>query len=97
MARIREIEKETKHDMIAFCTAVTEGMEGALSQYFHYGVTSSDIIDTAQTLIIKRSLNHILPRFREFLASLLAQAQNLKGVVCMGRSHGMGAEPMNFG
>ena len=97
VARIREIEGQTFHDMIAFCSAVTEGIEDSVSKYFHYGVTSSDIIDTAQTLMVKRSLDCILPRFREFLASILAKAQAFKGVITMGRSHGMWAEPTSFG
>ena len=54
--RIKEIEKETRHDVIAFCTSITEQFENEKSRFFHYGVTSSDIIDTATNLQIKESL-----------------------------------------
>ena len=95
--RIKEIEETVKHDVIAFCTSITENMEPEISKYFHFGVTSSDIIDTAQTLMIKRSLDQIFPVFKELLKSLLNKSLEMKDVLCMGRSHGMFAEPMSFG
>lgn len=95
--RIKEIEKTTKHDVIAFCTSITENLPEDISKYFHFGCTSSDIIDTATNLQIKRSLMLILSKYEELLSSLAKRAKETKGLVCMGRSHGMNAEPMSFG
>lgn len=96
-ARIDEIETVTKHDVIAFCTSITENLSAELGKYFHYGVTSSDIIDTALTLQIKASLEVILPSYQELLRTLFDRAHEMKDIVTMGRSHGMYAEPMSFG
>jgi len=95
--RIDEIEAVTKHDVIAFCTSITENLSAEKGKYFHFGVTSSDIIDTALTLQIKASLEVIIPAYQELLRSLFDRAHELKDVVTMGRSHGMFAEPMSFG
>ncbi|MFZ8933601.1 MAG: lyase family protein, partial [Bacteriovoracaceae bacterium] len=95
--RIAEIEKVTKHDIISFCTSITENLDPQIGKYFHFGVTSSDIIDTALTLQIKQSLEVILPSFKELLHTLNDRAQEVKNLMCMGRSHGMFAEPMSFG
>ncbi len=95
--RIREIEKETKHDVIAFCTSITEKLPADISKFFHFGCTSSDIIDTATTLQIKKSLELIKTQLRKLLEATYSQAENTKHLICMGRSHGMNAEPMSFG
>lgn len=95
--RIKEIEKTTKHDVIAFCTSITENLPEEISKYFHFGCTSSDIIDTATNLQIKRSLKLILGKYKELLETLAKRANETKSLVCMGRSHGMNAEPMSFG
>lgn len=95
--RINEIEKTTKHDIIAFCTSITENLPNEISKYFHFGCTSSDIIDTATTLQIKKSVELIQKQLKKLLAALLQQAENSKHTICMGRSHGMNAEPMSFG
>ncbi len=95
--RINEIEATTRHDVIAFCTSITEKLDAETGKYFHFGVTSSDIIDSATTIQIKRSLEAILPYFKELLAQLHERAIEMKDVVTMGRSHGMYAEPMSFG
>lgn len=95
--RIAEIEKETRHDVIAFCTSITENLEPEVAKYFHYGVTSSDIIDSAMNLQIKRSLNPILKIYKELLKNFHDRAQEMKSVLTLGRSHGMFAEPMSFG
>lgn len=95
--RISEIEAVTKHDVIAFCTSITENVPQDIGKYFHYGCTSSDIIDTATNLQIKRSLHLILGQVEKLKAALLSKAQETKDLICMGRSHGMNAEPMSFG
>ncbi len=95
--RVSEIEKQTRHDVIAFCTSITENINPKVSQYFHFGVTSSDIIDSATTLQIKRSLEKIFPIFQNLLHTLKIRAEEMKKVICLGRSHGMFAEPMSFG
>lgn len=95
--RIQEIEKETRHDIIAFCTSITEKLNPEVGKFFHYGVTSSDIIDSALTLQIKRSLDLIITAFDELLESLMKRAQESKHVITIGRSHGMFAEPLSFG
>ncbi|MBT3586138.1 MAG: adenylosuccinate lyase [Halobacteriovoraceae bacterium] len=95
--RIEEIEAITRHDVIAFCSSITENLDPEVGKYFHFGVTSSDIIDTALTLQIKESLELILPQFKELLVSLKARAVEMKDVMAMGRSHGMYAEPLSFG
>jgi len=95
--RIKEIEKTTKHDVIAFCTSITENLPPEISKYFHFGCTSSDIIDTATTLQIKKSVELIQKQLKKLAQALLSQAENNKYIVCMGRSHGMNAEPMSFG
>lgn len=95
--RIKELEKTTKHDVIAFCTSITENLPKDISKYFHFGCTSSDIIDTATTLQIKRSLELILKQAKKLQEALMLKAENTKHIVCMGRSHGMNAEPLSFG
>jgi adenylosuccinate lyase len=95
--RIDEIELETKHDIIAFCTSITEKLPPEIGKYFHYGVTSSDIIDTALTLQIRDSLDIVLPAFKDLLDTLKKRAEETKDIITIGRSHGMFAEPMSFG
>ena len=95
--RIKEIEAQTKHDVIAFCTSITENFSNDISKFFHFGCTSSDIIDTATNLQIKKSLSLILPLYEGLLEELKAKATEYKYTPCMGRSHGMNAEPMSFG
>ena len=63
--RINEIEQKTRHDVIAFCTSITENLDAETGKYFHFGVTSSDIIDSATVLQIKKSLDVILPAYEE--------------------------------
>lgn len=95
--RIAEIEKTTRHDVISFCTSITENLPRDISKYFHFGCTSSDIIDTAVTLQIKKSAQLVLKQLKKLTASLLSKAEESKHIICMGRSHGMNAEPMSFG
>lgn len=95
--RILEIEKTTRHDVIAFCTSITEQVPIEIGKYFHYGVTSSDIIDSSLTLQIKASLDLVFKYYDQFLTSLRHKAITTKNVMCLGRSHGIFAEPMSFG
>ena len=95
--RISEIETVTKHDVIAFCTSITENLPSEIGKYFHFGCTSSDIIDTATTLQIKKSVGLILKQLNKLLDNLQRKADETKYIICMGRSHGMNAEPMSFG
>lgn len=95
--RIKEIESITQHDVIAFCTSITENLSAEDAKWFHYGCTSSDIIDTALSLQIKASLELILKDYQESLKLLKAKADQYKNLLAIGRSHGMYAEPMSFG
>ncbi|MCK5072591.1 MAG: adenylosuccinate lyase [Bacteriovoracaceae bacterium] len=94
--RIDEIEKITKHDIIAFCTSITENVPPETGKYFHFGVTSSDIIDTTMMLQIKQSLKVILPRYRILLHTMMDLCNKTRDIISMGRSHGMFAEPVSF-
>ena len=96
IARIDEIEKTTKHDVIAFLTSVSESL-GDESRFVHYGMTSSDCIDTAVALQIKESLELILADIDEFLVALKERAMEHKNTLMVGRSHGIHGEPITFG
>ena len=96
IARIDEIEKTTKHDVIAFLTSVSESL-GDESRFVHYGMTSSDCIDTAAALQIKESLELILADTSEFLKALKERAMEHKNTLMVGRSHGIHGEPITFG
>ena len=96
IARIDEIEKTTKHDVIAFLTSVSESL-GDESRFVHYGMTSSDCIDTAVALQIKESLELILADISEFLTALKERAMEHKNTLMVGRSHGIHGEPITFG
>ncbi|MDY3668726.1 MAG: adenylosuccinate lyase [Campylobacter sp.] len=96
IARIDEIEKTTKHDVIAFLTSVSESL-GDESRFVHYGMTSSDCIDTAAALQIKESLELILTGIDEFLRALKERAMEHKNTLMVGRSHGIHGEPITFG
>lgn len=96
-SRIEEIEQTTRHDVIAFCTSITEQVPADIGKYFHYGVTSSDVIDSALTLQIKASLDEVMKSYDQFLEALKARAVETKMLMTLGRSHGMYAEPMSFG
>ena len=96
IARIDEIEKTTKHDVIAFLTSVSESLGGE-SRFVHYGMTSSDCIDTAAALQIKESLELILTDIDEFLQALKERAMEHKNTLMVGRSHGIHGEPITFG
>ncbi len=94
--RIAEIEKEVRHDVIAFLTNVNENV-GENSRYIHMGLTSSDVIDTALALQMKDSGKIILKDLDEIICTVREKAKEHKNTVCIGRSHGIHAEPMTFG
>ena len=94
--RIKEIEAVTHHDIIAFLTNVAEYV-GDDSKYVHKGLTSSDVKDTAICLMMKKSADIILSDLKKFRAVLLRRAAEFKHTPCIGRTHGIHAEPMTFG
>ena len=94
--RIDEIEREVHHDVIAFLTNVNENV-GENSRYIHMGMTSSDVIDTALALQMKDAGKIILKDLEILLATLKEKAKEHKDTICIGRSHGIHAEPMTFG
>ncbi len=95
--RIMEIEETTKHDVIAFCSSITEQLPPELGKYFHFGVTSSDIIDTALGLQIKDSLKIQLEHLKSVLETLKDISERDINIPILGRSHGMFAEPLALG
>lgn len=94
--RIDEIEKTTKHDVIAFLTSVSESL-GEESRFMHYAMTSSDCIDTAVALQIKESLELILEDISLLLETIKKRAMEHKNTLMVGRSHGIHGEPITFG
>ncbi|MBQ3641582.1 adenylosuccinate lyase [bacterium] len=94
--RIDEIEREVRHDVIAFLTNVNENV-GDDSRYIHMGMTSSDVIDTALALQMKDAGKIILKDIDEIISVIRDKAKEHKQTVCIGRSHGVHAEPMTFG
>jgi adenylosuccinate lyase len=94
--RILEIEKETKHDVIAFLTNVAEYV-GPDSRFIHLGLTSSDILDTSFALLLKEAMTIIIGGAREFIEVIKEKALEHKYTVMIGRSHGIHAEPITFG
>lgn len=96
VSRIDEIEQEVHHDVIAFLTNVNENV-GENSRYIHMGMTSSDVIDTALALQMRAAGNIILKDIDNLLNTIRQKAKEHKETVCIGRSHGVHAEPMTFG
>ncbi|EAH6296749.1 adenylosuccinate lyase, partial [Campylobacter coli] len=96
IARIDEIEKTTKHDVIAFLTSVSESL-GEESRFVHYAMTSSDCIDTAVALQMKESLDLILEDVSLLLEVIKKRALEHKNTLMVGRSHGIHGEPITFG
>ena len=94
--RIDEIEKTIKHDVIAFLTSVAEFI-GPESRFVHKGLTSSDVVDTALSLLMKEAADIIIEDINKLMEVVKAQAFKYKEVPCIGRSHGVHAEPMTFG
>ena len=101
IARIDEIERETRHDVIAFTTAVAEKMAAAgaadASRWLHFGLTSNDVVDTAQALMLKQASKILIQGARELAEILKRRAYEFKNTVQIGRTHGIHAEPITFG
>jgi adenylosuccinate lyase len=99
--RIHAIEREVRHDVIAFTTAVAEAMAaagaGEASRWLHYGLTSNDVVDTAQALLVKQASELILAESDRLLAALERRAFEFKDTPQIGRTHGIQAEPITFG
>ena len=100
-ARVLEIESEVKHDVIAFTTAVAESLKAqgleAESRWLHYGLTSNDIVDTAQALQIKEASKLLTDGIAGLIAVLKRRAIEFKHTPTIGRTHGIHAEPTTFG
>ena len=94
--RINEIEKEIKHDVLAFLTNLAENV-GPEARFIHQGMTSSDVIDTCLNIQLKQSGEILLSGLDNLLKSLKIRAIEHKNTICMGRSHGIHAEPTTFG
>ena len=94
--RIREIEKEVKHDVVAFTTSVAERV-GPSARYLHYGLTSYDVVDTALALMVRDASELIEKGLRGLGKVLRKRAFEFKDTVMVGRTHGIHAEPMTFG
>jgi len=94
--RIDEVEKVVKHDVIAFLTSVNEKV-GQDGRFIHLGLTSYDVVDTALSLLMKESLTNIRKRLLELKRVLAKQALKYKKTPCIGRTHGIHAEPVTFG
>ena len=99
--RIQAIEAEVRHDVIAFTTCVAESMRDAgcaeASRWLHYGLTSNDVVDTAQALQLKESAALLLTQLDELIEVLRQRAWEFKDAVAIGRTHGVHAEPITFG
>ena len=94
--RILQIEGKVKHDIIAFLTSITEKV-GKEAKYLHKGMTSSDVLDTCFNLQLKQSGEILLKNIEQLLQSIKKQALKHKFTICIGRSHGIHAEPITFG
>ncbi len=99
--RIHAIEREVKHDVIAFTTAVAEKMAAAgaadASRWFHYGLTSNDVVDTAQALVLKQASSLLIAEAQALAEVLKRRAFEFKHTPQIGRTHGVHAEPITFG
>ena len=95
--RIHEIEEETNHDVIAFVSTVAETVNSPVSRHFHFGLTSSDVLDTAGALQLKRALGLVESEARDLALLLCEMALEHRQTVMVGRTHGVHAEPTVLG
>ena len=96
VARILEIEKKVKHDVIAFTTNVAQNI-GREGRYLHYGLTSNDVVDTAQALQVREASELLLAGLARLRQALKKRAFEFKHAPMVGRTHGIHAEPVTFG
>ncbi|MDR0828650.1 MAG: adenylosuccinate lyase [Prevotellaceae bacterium] len=94
--RIYEIEQQTRHDIVAFTRAVSESL-GEEKKWVHYGLTSTDVVDTANGYLIKQANEILLADLERFIEILKNQAQRFKNTPCIGRTHGIHADITSFG
>ena len=94
--RIKEIEEVTQHDVIAFVSSVAETI-GESGRYVHFGLTSSDVIDTASSLLLGESMDIVIAALEKLHGTVGAQAWKYRKTPCAGRTHGIHAEPTSFG
>ena len=94
--RIHQIESKVKHDVIAFLTSITEQV-GFKAKFLHQGMTSSDVLDTCYNIQLVQSGNILLKDIEGILSVLKSKAKKYKNTICIGRSHGIHAEPITFG
>src|SRR5215210_8106992 len=94
--RINEIEKTTNHDVIAFTTNLAENI-GEAARFVHYGLTSSDVVDTANALLLRDASNLLLAKVEVLMEVLQRRAFEFKNTPQIGRTHGIHAEPTSFG
>ncbi len=96
LERIREIEEQTRHDVVAFTRAVSESL-GAERKWVHYGLTSTDVVDTANACLLKQANSILLKDMEDFLDTLRRRALEFKDTPCIGRTHGIHADITSFG
>ncbi len=96
VSRIHEIEESTRHDVVAFTRAVSETL-GDEKKWVHYGLTSSDVVDTAWSVRLKRANKLLLDGIDRLIDVLGNRAKEHKSTLMMGRTHGVHAEPITFG
>jgi len=96
IGRIEEIEQTTQHDVIAFTTAVAEKV-GPAARWLHFGLTSSDVVDTAQALQMREACDLILKDISDLAEAVRVRAEEHRRTPMIGRTHGVHAEPMTFG
>ncbi len=97
ISRVKEIEQVTKHDVAAFVDQLSESVGNNSARWIHFGLTSSDVLDTATALQLKLSCEQILKRLKNLLEVLKKQALKYKDLIMIGRTHGVHAEPITFG
>src|SRR5881227_909841 len=96
VARIAAIEETTQHDVIAFTTAVAEHV-GPSARWLHFGLTSSDVVDTAQAIQMREACDLIIKNIETLADAVRARAEEHRATPMIGRTHGVHAEPMTFG
>ncbi len=97
LSRIKELERVYRHEVIAFLKSVEESIGEELSSYLHYGLTSSDVIDTANAVLLKSALEEIEKKAKKLKKTLFRKALEYKDLLQVGRTHGIHAEPITFG
>ena len=95
--RVKELERALRHEVLSVVEALIEVVEGEAKNYVHYGVTSSDVIDTANALMFKEALEVIEADLRRLIELLIGWAERTKDLVCVGRTHGQHALPTTYG